>query len=69
MAFRRPLFSDAGRSRQIPVGGLMAGSALVMESVPAGMSEVIPAGYQLVLHEADFEVAGTLEIGGKLVLL
>ena len=48
--------------------GHMRGFVLVKESVPADAAETIPPGYQLQVH-GTFDVVGSLDIQGKLVLL
>lgn len=48
------------------IKALQAGP-LVMESVPAGVTKTIPAGYQLQVH-GSYRVSGTLRCQGKLVL-
>jgi len=48
--------------------GPLRGFVLVRESVPADATETIPPGYQLQVHGV-FEIAGSLDIQGKLVLL
>lgn len=60
--------TSGGDLRENPAGQFLLGSALVMESIPSGVSETIPAGYQLQVYGA-FDVVGTLDIQGKLVLL
>ena len=48
--------------------GPLRGFVLVKESVPEGVTETIPPGYQLQVH-GTFDVVGSLDIQGKLVLL
>lgn len=47
---------------------LSAMGDLVRESVPDGNTKTIPAGYQLQVY-GSLDVAGVIEIQGKLVLL
>ena len=67
MANRRSLTSVAGTTRELPVGDLLLDAGLIKESVDAGQTMVIPAGYQYISH--GFEITGVLDVAGKLVLL
>lgn len=67
MANYRSLITVAGAVRELPVGDLMLGAGLVKDSVDAGQVMTIPVGYQYITH--GFEIVGTLDLAGKLVLL
>lgn len=64
----KAVITQAGGLLEKPAGQFLLGSALVMESIPSGVSEIIPTGYQLQVY-GSLDVAGTLDIQGKLVLL
>lgn len=64
----KAVITAAGGLRENPTGQFLLGSTLVMESIPAGVSETIPLGYQLQVYGA-ISVEGALDIQGKLVLL
>ena len=51
-----------------PGSGGGAVSEYTSESTPTATADVIPLGYQKLIY-GEYEVAGTLEIQGKLVLL
>lgn len=67
MANRRPIINKLGTAFELPVGDLMLGAGLVKDSVDAGQVMTIPQGYQYIT--LGFEVTGTLDLAGKLVLL
>ena len=67
MPNRRPIVNLLGTSGELPAGDLLLGAGLVKESVDAGQTMTIPAGYQYVVH--GFAIVGTLDVAGKLVLL
>ena len=67
MPNRRPIVNLLGTSGELPAGDLLLGAGLVKESVDAGQTVTIPSGYQYVVH--GFDIVGTLDVAGKLILL
>lgn len=67
MATRRPIVNLLGTPGELPLGDLLLGAGLVKESVDAGQTMTIPTGHQYIVF--GFDVVGTLDVAGKLILL